>query len=260
MNRAPHPATLFVDADNTLWDTDSVFANAQLELLHNVERALGRKATSIDRLALIRSVDQALAERHHAGLRYPPHLLARGIELILAQGYAANEAARLAWRGGPDYSLDKSDVERIEAAYFRDIARLPVLRRGVADGLKLLRSAGHTLLILSEGRKSKVQKIAGQLGVLGRFDRVVEGVKSATLYRRILRLTGMPKRAFMIGDQLDRDIIPAKAAGLETIYFPGGFRPRWSLNASENDADHVINDFAAVPAIVDGFSAQAAHG
>jgi hypothetical protein len=29
----------------------------------------------------------------------------------------------------------------------------------------------------------------------------------------------------MIGDQLDRDIGPAKEAGLRTIYFPGGFAP-----------------------------------
>ena len=111
-------ATIFIDADNTLWDTDTVFADAQLGLLGQVERASGRKAAVEDRLALIRSVDQALAERHHAGLRYPPHLLARGIELVLEHGYAADDAARLAWRGRPDYALNKDEVERIETAYF----------------------------------------------------------------------------------------------------------------------------------------------
>jgi putative hydrolase of the HAD superfamily len=249
--RKLHPATIFVDADNTLWDTDSVFANAQLELLGNVERASGRQAAAEDRLAFIRSVDQALAERHHAGLRYPPHLLARGIELVLEHGHAADDAARLAWRGRPDYALDQDDVERIEATYFQDIAKQPALRAGVADGLKKLHAAGHTLLVVSEGRKAKIETIAEQLGVLKCFDRVIEGIKSAVLYRRILRLAGMPKRAFMIGDQLDRDIIPAKAAGLETIYFPGGFRPRWSLNTSDTQADHVIETFASVPDIVD---------
>lgn len=241
-----------MDADNTLWDTDTVFADAQLGLLGNVERASGRKTAVEDRLALIRSVDQALAERHHAGLRYPPHLLARGVELVLEHGHGADDAARLAWRGRPDYKLNEEEVERIEAAYFQDIAKQPALRPGVADGLKRLHSAGHTLLIVSEGRKAKIEGIAEQLGVRASFDRVIEGVKSANLYRRILRLTGMPKRAFMIGDQLDRDIVPAKAAGLETIYFPGGFRPRWSLNISPAQADHVIETFATVPGIVDG--------
>lgn len=246
------PATIFVDADNTLWDTDAVFADAQLGLLRHVEHASKRKAKVEDRLALIRNIDQALAERHHAGLRYPPHLLARGVELVLEHGHAANDAARLAWRGRPDYRLSESDVERIEAAYFQDIAKQPVLRPGVADGLERLQSDGHTLLIVSEGRKAKIESIAEWLGVRASFDRVIEGVKSADLYRRILRLTGMPKRAFMIGDQLDRDIGPAKKAGLETIYFPGGFRPRWSRSISEAQADHVIETFASVPGIVDG--------
>src|SRR5947207_1637917 len=33
------PATVFVDADNTLWDTDSVFADAQRNMLERVEAA-----------------------------------------------------------------------------------------------------------------------------------------------------------------------------------------------------------------------------
>lgn len=254
------PATIFVDADNTLWDTDTVFANAQLGLLGHVERSSGMKAIAEDRLALIRSVDQAIAERHHAGLRYPPHLLARGVELVLEHGHAADEAARLAWRGRPVYTLDESEVEKIETAYFQDIAKNPALRPGVADGLKRLHSAGHTLLIVSEGRKAKIESVAEQLGVRACFDRVIEGIKSAELYRRILRLTGMPKRAFMIGDQLDRDIVPAKAAGLETIYFPGGFQPRWSLNFSQAQADHVIETFARVPAIVEAGTGGARSG
>ena len=31
----------------------------------------------------------------------------------------------------------------------------------------------------------------------------------------------------MIGDQIARDMAPAKAAGLTTVYVPGAFKPRW---------------------------------
>lgn len=34
-------------------------------------------------------------------------------------------------------------------------------------------------------------------------------------------------KAFMVRDQLRRDIEPAKAAGLVTIYVPSRFGPRW---------------------------------
>jgi hypothetical protein len=46
----------------------------------------------------------------------------------------------------------------------------------------------------------------------------------------------------MVGDQLDRDIEPAKAAGFVTAWFPGGFTPRWSSNRSDA-ADLQITNF-----------------
>jgi putative hydrolase of the HAD superfamily len=70
---------LFVDADNTLWDTDGIFATAQLNLLTAVETAIGFPIFVANRLAFVRQIDQALAELHHRGLRYPPRLLAAAV-------------------------------------------------------------------------------------------------------------------------------------------------------------------------------------
>jgi ribonucleotide monophosphatase NagD (HAD superfamily) len=44
------------------------------------------------------------------------------------------------------------------------------------------------------------------------------------------RLNESNNPAIVIGDQLDRDIAPAKQAGLITVFFPGGFRPKWQLD------------------------------
>jgi putative hydrolase of the HAD superfamily len=54
----------------------------------------------------------------------------------------------------------------------------------------------------------------------------------------------------MVGDQLDRDIAPAKEAGLTTIYFPSGFKPKWMPLEAEVRPDFKIESFAEVPAIV----------
>ena len=51
------PATVFVDADNTLWDTDQVFADAQLGLLSAVETATGVACQVSDRLGYVRAID-----------------------------------------------------------------------------------------------------------------------------------------------------------------------------------------------------------
>src|SRR5262245_40548576 len=63
------------DADNTLWDTDSVYRLAHLALLSRVELELGLRADTKDRLHYLREVDQGLATLDHRGLRYPPAML-----------------------------------------------------------------------------------------------------------------------------------------------------------------------------------------
>lgn len=66
---------VFVDADNTLWDADGVYAHAQLRLLKGVEDACDRVAAGANKLDFVREIDQAIAARHHRGLRYPCRLL-----------------------------------------------------------------------------------------------------------------------------------------------------------------------------------------
>jgi putative hydrolase of the HAD superfamily len=243
------PAVLFVDADNTLWDTDAVFAEAQLGLLAEVALAMNTVVPEGDALAFLRSVDQALAERHHAGLRYPPHLLIRATELAL-DGMPAEAAARMAWKGRPPYRLAEMDVSRIEQAFRAALARPPALRLGVKEGLERLRTAGCLLFVVTEGAKAKVECNLDRLGLADFFSRVIEAPKGPEFYRRVLRLTGAAGDAFVVGDQLDRDIAPAKAAGLGTIYFPGGFRPKWAPAERQAQPDHVISSFAEVPSIV----------
>jgi len=66
----------------------------------------------------------------------------------------------------------------------------------------------------------------------------------------MMHYADMPADGFMVGDQLDRDIAPAKTAGLTTIYFPGGFKPGWHSAEEEVKPDFRIESFAEVPGIV----------
>ena len=247
--RRETPATVFVDADNTLWDTDGVFATAQLNLLEGVERAIGEVSGQSDRLAFVRIVDQCIAERHHAGLRYPPRLLIDGLTAAL-RGEDLARASRLALTGSLKVRLSDELSGNIEQAYFADLGQQPALRPGVEIGLRALEEAGCTVLIVSESAREKVERTAERLGLKGHFTRIIEGAKRPDLYARVLRLTNAPSPAFMVGDQLDRDIVPAKAAGLATIYFPGGFQPRWSPAVEKVGPDHIIASFAELPDIV----------
>lgn len=253
----PDPVIVFIDADNTLWDTDGVFAAAQTGMLADVRRQLGAPDQDGDPLAFVRAVDQAIAERHQDGLRYPPVLLVRGLEKAFS-GVAPDAAARAAMRGRHDYRISPDDADAVASRFRASLAATPPLRRGVRDGLEVMRRDGVRLLVISEASKGRVEATATSHGILHFFERVLEGRKSTALYRRMLALTHAAGRAFMIGDQMNRDIEPASAAGLETIYFPGGFQPRWSLAAGPVEPDHVIADFSEAADIVISAGAIAA--
>ncbi|WP_287181528.1 HAD family hydrolase [Mesorhizobium sp.] len=233
----------FVDADNTLWDTDGVFAVAQLNLLESIERAVGHSTARSDRLSFVRGVDQALAEQHHLGLRYPPRLLAIGIAFAL-RGDEAGTAAKRAWEERSTSSgIDPSLVEQIEREFVQYIRRMPDLLPGVRNGLQRLFDGGVLILVLTEGARNRVIQTADQHGLNQFFDRVIEAPKSERLFQRVQKLARVRLPAFMIGDQLQRDIAPAKAAGLVTIYIPSRFRPQWEPDEAAVGPDYRVEQF-----------------
>jgi len=239
----PGPLTIFTDADNTLWDTDGVFAWAQLELLSGVESALGRSAGTLDRLDFVRRIDQALAERHHLGLRYPPRLLALAVARVLV-GEEVESATRAVWKNSSACGqLSDDDATAIEMRFVTDIQRQPALLPGAEVGLKRLRTSGALILVLTEGSRDRVTRTASEHGLEDYIDRIIEAPKTKRLYERVLRLTGRAGRAFMIGDQLQRDIVPAQSAGLRTIYVPSRFRPRWETAAETVVPSHCVQRF-----------------
>lgn len=248
---------IFVDADNTLWDTDKVFADAQLELLQAVEDTCGAKVPTSERLGFIRSIDQELAARHHLGLRYPPRLLVLALSLML-QGRTVEESAKKAWVGSTaNGRISDQAIETIQSRYFEDLAKTPPLLRGVKLGLSKIDKSGAKILVLTEGHKKRVVRTAQLHGVMQFIDRVIEAKKDSRLFERVLRLVGAPEIAVMIGDQVTKDIIPASQAGLRTIYIPGGFRPKWEETESKDLVGFQVDSFAEVPKIIDRLSLDA---
>jgi putative hydrolase of the HAD superfamily len=246
--RQPKPqaaqTVLFSDADNTLWDTNAVYAEAQNWLLDRVETEVGTDAKTEDRLAFVRRVDQLLAARHHEGLRYPTRLLANALALVLS-GIPDERAVRRAWTE-PASALPPDVADAFQEEFGTRLRRLPGLREGVAEGLRHLHDLRVTVFVLTEGALERVQRTLGELALAPYVERVLEGKKEPALYRRMLRLKHEPPAAYMVGDQLDRDIAPAKAAGLTTFYFPGGFTPRWTPHETEVGPDFKISSFTEV--------------
>ena len=218
------PIAWFTDADNTLWDTDTIFRSAQLGLLLDVEVMVSKKCTDIDRLAYVRRIDQGIAGKHHQGLRYPSELLAQAVAYALRNDNV-NAAISHGLTGGS--ILSSSDLTKIISQYKSNLESNPELRAGVHYGLSYLYEGGIPVTLVTEGQKDRISRLLVHHSLEMYVTSIVEATKTKELFSRLSKL--YPKReCWMIGDQVDRDIEPARLAGMKAIYFPGGFLPSLS--------------------------------
>lgn len=230
-NPRVQPPLALIDADNTLWDTDGLFADAQLRLLSAVEEVAQISSPPEDRLTFVRTFDQELAQQHHQGLRYPPRLLIDALIFGL-HGIPHAEAVRRAWREGSRSGLDRSILSGIENEFLQDISRQPPLLKGVAVGLRDLSTAGVRAVVLTEGSRKRVMRSIEFHQLSHLIDRVFEAPKTVRMFERVKSLADANQPVYVIGDQLTRDIQPANEAGVKTIYVPGRFQPKWERETS----------------------------
>jgi len=230
---------IVVDADNTLWDTNEVFARAQLRLLEEAEQATGRMCPATDRLEFVRSYDQAIALKHHLHLKYPAQLLVAAIGAGLC-GTDPAIAAELAIRGRPlPHKLSEPQVSDLLAAYTQALTDTPALLPTVREALELARSRGVPVFVMTEGKLERQRRSLTVHGLAQFVSSIWEMPKTAAQFER-LRQRFTQTEVVVIGDQLDRDIVPAHRAGCKTVLVPGRFRPRWD-DQDARVADHVAS-------------------
>ena len=232
---------IYTDADNTLWDTNAVFANAQLQLLEHAEHIAGVHAPLSERLDFVRQYDQAIAKRHHALLRYPPILLLRALTLGLGGVSVESAIARVLAEGAIPAEPEALALK----LYQTNLAKTPKLLRGVSDGLSWVRQLEIPVYVITEGPAAITNGRLRELGLDGYVDGVLSASKSVELYARLVERAA-PKIATMIGDQPDRDVLLPHKAGMQAVLVKSQFRPEWLADRNyEAHADAVADDFLA---------------
>lgn len=144
---------------------------------------------------------------------------------------------------------DASKVEEKHKIYCADrLKSLDFARLWTDTSLAQL---GCRIVVFTEGSREKCDALLRHYELREHVDQIVEGPKQVDTFRRLARLHVSKHPAIVVGDQLDRDIAPAKQAGLITIYFPGGFRPKWTPDEAAVMPDYRIQSFDRVAAIVE---------
>jgi putative hydrolase of the HAD superfamily len=239
---------LVTDADNTLWDTNSIYAEAQLSLLSDIEEVVGRQCQVPERLAFVRRLDQGLALKHELHLRYPSALLASAVENAL-RGYPTEQAI--------DSALRLDHISAVVQRFGRHLDRFeerirnstPSLRQGVRDFFCQLDTNTLWLIVATETDSGRCNSVLQHHDLTRNVQDVVSGLKTPMFYGDISARYPATIR-FSVGDQLDRDIAPAKHAKFITVYFPGEFIPFWSPSAASVSPDYEISSFAELGSII----------
>lgn len=228
---------LFTDADNTLWDTNAVFAEAQLTMLRDIEQATGRCAPEDeDRgLAFLRRVDQRIAATHPERLHYPPVLLAYGLELALE----GEDPERAATRDMELTSSPPTNFADITQRFVEQLMQVPRLREGVREGLTAVAAAGVPITVVTEERLERCWQLVEAHSLVPLVGNVASIRKTKAAFCNLKHAVNAD-RVIMVGDQLDRDILAAAAAGFQTFYFPSDFKPYWNDQISACKTQEIL--------------------
>ena len=210
------PLHLVFDADDTLWDSNIHFLEAEARFVAELVAA-GAGETAAVRAALRRRELEIV--RSHGYGREPFVVLMRTVAADLAP----------ARRRG---ALDAA-VERIAAHFLaRECELLPEVEPTIAE-----LAARHRLTLFTKGQPREQIRKLERSGLRRHFSHVeVPPEKDEAAYRRLIASAGLDRaRTFMIGNSPRSDINPALRAGLRAVFIPHPHT--WELEHEEVDLD-----------------------
>jgi phosphoglycolate phosphatase len=181
------------------------------------------------------------------------HMVGFGARSLILQAMEAS--------GAPVTEAELPPLVEIFLAHYRHhIADGTRLFPGVAETLAVLKSQGMRLGILTNKPQALTDLLVPRLGLDGLFGAVYgAGRRPYTkpdprIFHEVVEACGGlsgQQRAVMIGDSIT-DLNTARAAGVPVVLMSYGYTP---VPAAELGADHVLDDFAQLPAALAALAA-----
>jgi putative hydrolase of the HAD superfamily len=210
--RAEGPQTLFIDADDTLWENNIYFEDAWAEF----EEFLGHSTL---RGAELRAIFDEIE-----------------IANIKVNGYGAENFGRNmvnCYRHLAERAIGEGDLERIMGFARRIVAQPIEMLEGVEETLDYLLHRNHDLILYTKGQEEE-QRLKIDRSPVGRFFRSFEVVreKDEAAYRGLGERYGLDGAVtWMIGNSPKSDVNPALAVGWNAVFVPHA--RTWGLEKME---------------------------
>lgn len=259
-------SVLIFDADNTLWDTDSVFRSAQLAMLKTLAKA---KLTTKPKLQLgaLRTIDQELVRKiGHA--EYDFKLLAAALSNFYYYRSSVTEAVNMVATQG-HMTASSELAQTIEEAYRIFIEKLKYIPPLYPDTDQVLSSIRASIteenqlvmIIHSEGDQERLERILEAHSIRSRrlFHDIIIAPKSKETFTQVKnrglhllegRKDSTEEVFVLVGDSLHRDIKPGNQAGFTTIYKPSAYKGLETPNAKDEWPTYTISSFKELPSIL----------
>lgn len=253
---------LAFDADNTLWDTNAVFRDAQVEMLSTLaaEGLLSSPENCVDEL---RRLDRKLMSEMGEN-EYDFRALAEALILYYKDSKSPNRAVEsiLSRRAeGKSYSeLAGKAYER----FAETLEKVPSLLPGVEETLSEIdqyRKTGKVITVLfSEGDPDRLSRIMESHDDISEdyFDCVIITSKKnlssfQDMKKEVRSRTGSLRNpAFiMVGDSISSDVRPANKSGFISIYKPGDFKGIEDPENQEDRPDYTIDSLREVSGVLE---------
>ena len=208
------PLHLIFDADDTLWDSNIHFLEAEARFVAELVAAEAGANEAVR--AAIRRRELEIIQSHGYG-REPFVVLMRMVAAELAPA-GARETLGAA-------------VERIAAHFLeRECELMPDVEPTLAE-----LAARHHLTLFTKGQPREQLRKLERSGLRRHFSHVeVPSEKDEAAYRRLVEAAALDRaRTFMIGNSPRSDINPALRAGLRAVFIPHPHT--WELEHEEVD-------------------------
>ena len=249
-------AVLVFDADNTLWDTNAVFRDAQLALLDELAKAELIPASD-SQLDTLRVIDQELVSKLGYA-EYDFKLLAVALVLFYSRKTTIEGAVQNALAHSSQ-AISPNLVEIINKAFqsFEErMKRVPDLYPDTLPVLSAIRPStveenSLAMIMFTEGNNLRLEQILKVHDIRGQrlFDEIVIAPKSKESFEKV-KLVGLhllytsektEEATFvLVGDSLHHDIKLGNQTGFITIYKPSAFKGVELPNALDEQPHYII--------------------
>jgi len=245
---------IIFDGDNTLWDANAVFTEAQLAILEEL-RNYGLDIDPKKEFSNLRLFDNMLIKKYQK-YEYNFRVLPFALYLYYKNKSSEKKAIQMAYdifeEGRKEDGLDVAD--KCYESFKNKLTQTPSLFPNVIKTLKYLKDLNCFFILSSEGKKERVMKIIKHYNLEQFFNYISTEKKSIQTFQKLISKGSemltysmtCSRKVIVVGDMLEREILFGNIIGAITIYKPGGYKPNQKPKNKMEIPDYEIKEISEI--------------